>query len=391
YTALSTLGPAYTFRTDVLADGEIAGNELRGNLVFRGGGDPKLVIENFWLLVEKVRAYGLQRIQGDVLLDRTAFASGDDDPAIDGRDDGRAYEVGPDPLLLNFKAVGFTFIPEPRAGRARIVVVPEIAGMNTPASIALGDRPCAAWRSAVRADFSVPLAPKFTGSFPRDCAERAIYMGALSHDAYFGGVFRALWEREGGRWSGRVRSAATPPAAALLASLESAPLAALIRDSNKFSNNVMTRQIYLTIGATRFGAPGDTDKAERATRQFLASRGLAMSELRIENGSGLSPRERISADSLAALLRDAYYSKVMPELMTSLPIAGVDGTMRTRRVAAGSAHIKTGMLTGVRAIAGYVLARSGHRYAVVAIINHRNAGSAQRVHDALLDWVYDNG
>lgn len=116
-----------------------------------------------------------------------------------------------------------------------------------------------------------------------------------------------------------------------------------------------------------------------------------MPELVIENGAGLSRVARVSAGSLARLLADAYASPVMPELMASLPMVGVDGTAAKRNGAAGAAHVKTGLLDDVRAIAGYVLAASGRRYVVVAIVNHERAGGSQAALDALLEWVHHAG
>jgi D-alanyl-D-alanine carboxypeptidase/D-alanyl-D-alanine-endopeptidase (penicillin-binding protein 4) len=213
----------------------------------------------------------------------------------------------------------------------------------------------------------------------------------LDHARYFSAAFATLWQGAGGSWTGRVREGVVPSDARRIALHESAPLAEVIRDVNKFSNNVMARQIYLTMGAEASRQPASAARAEAAVRVWLDSRGLPMPELVLENGSGLSRNERISAASLARLLRHAFDGPLMPELMASLPLVGVDGTMRKRNGAAGSAHIKTGLLADVRAIAGYVHAASGRRYAVVAIINHANAGSGQAAHDALLDWVYANG
>jgi D-alanyl-D-alanine carboxypeptidase/D-alanyl-D-alanine-endopeptidase (penicillin-binding protein 4) len=126
-------------------------------------------------------------------------------------------------------------------------------------------------------------------------------------------------------------------------------------------------------------------------RQWLAAKHLDFPELVLENGAGLSRRERISAASLGRLLMAAWQSPVMPELLASLPLVGVDGTMirhLQQSGVAGRAHIKTGSLDGVRAIAGYVLDRSGHRRIVVCLINHANAGAAQAAVDALLEWTY---
>jgi len=164
-----------------------------------------------------------------------------------------------------------------------------------------------------------------------------------------------------------------------------------VRDMNKFSNNVMARQLYLTLGAEGFGEPGTEGKSERVIREWLAGKGLAMPELVLENGSGLSRTERISARNLGLLLLTSFQSPVMPEFLASLPLAAVDGTMRKRlgdASVAGQAHIKTGSLTGVRAIAGYVLDASGRRLVVVSIVNHPNAVNAEAAQDALLDWVH---
>jgi D-alanyl-D-alanine carboxypeptidase/D-alanyl-D-alanine-endopeptidase (penicillin-binding protein 4) len=201
---------------------------------------------------------------------------------------------------------------------------------------------------------------------------------------------------------------------------QSPPLADIVRDINKFSNNTAARQLYLALGLAAGPATvptsttirvastpvnsapsgvGDDDaippatlaKADLAIRQWLTSKRLDFPELIIENGSGLSRNERISARHLGQLLLAAFQSPVMPEFVSSLPIAAVDGTMKKRlngSAAAGQAHIKTGLLDGVRTMAGYILDRSGRRVAVVFLINHPKSGNAQSAMDVLLDWVY---
>jgi D-alanyl-D-alanine carboxypeptidase/D-alanyl-D-alanine-endopeptidase (penicillin-binding protein 4) len=178
--------------------------------------------------------------------------------------------------------------------------------------------------------------------------------------------------------------------ARLIAAQESAPLAMLIRDINKFSNNVMTQQLFLTMGAAS-GFPGNPVRGAAAVRNLLSARGIDVPELVLENGCGLSRVERISAGSLANVLGDAWKSQWMPELMASLPVSGVDGTMKGRNVPVGAAHMKTGLLEDTRAVAGYVLAASGKRYVVVGIINHSNARYGTGAHDALIDWVFRTG
>jgi len=391
YAALDLLGPAYTWRTEAFAAGALRHDVLEGDLIIRGSGDPKLVIENLWLLVHRIRSYGIREIRGDVVLDRSAFEPMDHDPAEFDGERFRPYNAGPDALLLNFNSVALGFVPEAESRSARVTVLPALAGMKLPARVRAVDRPCGDWRAKLQADFSDPMAPVFHGAYPLSCGERVWHLSVLGHSRYFGAVFAALWESGGGTWNGKLRQGTVPANARRIAVHESAPLAEVIRDVNKFSNNVMARQIYLTLGAETSRQPASAARSEAAVRKWLEDRGLELPELVIENGSGLSRSERLTAAGLARLLRDAFVSPLMPEFIASLPLVGVDGTMRKRNGAAGSAHIKTGLLADVRAIAGYVHAASGRRYVVVAIINHPNAGDGQGAHDALLQWVYSNG
>jgi serine-type D-Ala-D-Ala carboxypeptidase/endopeptidase (penicillin-binding protein 4) len=390
YAALHLLGPAFTFRTEVLADGPLAGDVLRGELYVRGGGDPHLVIENLWQLATRVRGFGIRDIRGDLVLDKGMFEALAHDPGQFDGEEGRAYNVGPDALLLNFKSIAVTFVPDTAAKVARVMVIPEVAGLKYPRMVPGVEGGCGDWRGRLRADINDPMNLRFGGAYPLACGERAIYLGALGHTNYFGAVFRAMWEREGGSWSGKVREGTVTSTARLVATQESPPLASLIRDINKFSNNVMTQQLFLTMGAAG-GEAGNPERGAAAVRGLLAARGIAAPELILENGCGLSRVERISAGTLADVLADAWKSQWMPELMASLPVSGVDGTMQRRNVVSGAAHMKTGMLEDTRSVAGYVLAASGRRYVVVAIINHPAAGRGTGAHDALIDWVYRTG
>jgi D-alanyl-D-alanine carboxypeptidase/D-alanyl-D-alanine-endopeptidase (penicillin-binding protein 4) len=390
YSALHLLGPAFTFRTELSADGPVTAEALRGDLYVRGGGDPHLVIENLWQMVTRLRGFGIRDIRGDLVLDKTFFEPLKHDPGEFDGEEGRAYNVGPDALLLNFKSVAITLVPDTVAKVVRVVVVPEVAGLKAPRTVPAVEGGCGDWRGKLRADINDPMNIHLGGVYPLACGERAIYLGALEHTNYFAAVFRALWERQGGSWTGTVREGKVSATARLVAAQESPPLAMLIRDINKFSNNVMTQQLFLTMGAAG-GEPGNPARGAAAVRGLLAVRGIDAPELILENGCGLSRVERISAGSLAHVLEDAWSSQWMPELMSSLPISGVDGTMKGRNVPAGAAHMKTGQLEDTRAVAGYVLAASGKRYVVVAIINHANARYGTGAHDALIEWVYQAG
>jgi len=386
FAALDLLGPAHTWKTEALATAPLADGMLAGDLVLRGSGDPSLTFERFWLLLRQLRARGLREIRGDLVLDLAAFpAIAHDEAAFDGKPQ-RPYNVGPSALLLNFKAVRLSLIPAPD----RVLVLPEPAPANLDIAnlIKLNGGGCGDWRENLRADLirhDGNYRLILTGSYPAACGEQRWNLNVLPHADYVLGVFRQLWTELGGSFSGAVRDGATPDGARLLASIESPPLAEIVRDINKFSNNVMARQVFLTLGQ-KVGA-GDT-----AIRSWLDTKNLRFPELVLENGSGLSRLERISAENMARLLQAAWRSAVMPELIASLPLVAVDGTMKKRLVgnsAAGQAHIKTGSLEGVRTLAGFVLDRSGRRQIVVFFVNHPNAGATQPAQDALLQWVYE--
>lgn len=396
YAALDLLGPAYTWKTEVYALGALRDGVLEGDLALKGYGDPKLGFEQFWLLLRQLRAKGLREIRGDLVLDRSHFAADGHDPARFDGEPLRPYNVGADALLLNYKAIRLTFLPDAATKSVAVSAEPAPTQLDLVNLVKLGEGACGnAWYEGVRMDL-VPAGAAarliLTGTFPAACGEKSRHVAVLDHPQYVAGVFRQLWGELGGRFSGGVREGAVPADARLLARGESPPLAEVVREINKFSNNVMARQLYLTLGAERMKRPARAEDAEAAVRDWLAQKALAMPELSIENGSGLSRSDRISADSLGRLLAAAYASPVMPELIASLPLAGIDGTMRKRlngNGVAGQAHVKTGYLEGARALAGYVLDRRGKRAIVVFLANHPNAGATKAAQDALLACAWE--
>ncbi len=395
YAALDFLGPAYTWSTEVYTTGALQEGMLNGDLVLKGYGDPKLTLENFWLLLRNVRARGVRDIRGDLVLDRSYFTLEDDDPARFDGEPTRPYNTPPDALLVNYRAITVQFVPETGERNVRLVVEPALSAVRVVANVTATDGECGDWLSRLKIEPGgdgrlATLA--VSGTYPRDCGERTRSFSFLSHPAYVGALFASLWKELGGTYSGTVREGvADAGTARLLATSRSPPLAEVVRDINKFSNNVMARQLFLTLGGVSAGPPATLEKARATVRGWLVQKQIDAPELVLENGSGLSRTERIGARTMARLLLDAYRSPVMPEFMASLPLVAVDGTMRKRLGSAdvaGRAHIKTGSLAGVRAIAGYVLDARNHLNVVVFMVNHPNAAQAQAAQDALLQWVY---
>src|SRR5262249_5420822 len=157
---------------------------------------------------------------------------------------------------------------------------------------------------------------------------------------------------------GGLKERRLPPNAQPFATLESPPLYDIVRDVNKLSNNVMARQIFLTLGAARYPSPATPAKASDAVKQWLKSHKISIPGLVLDNGSGLSRRERITAGGLTRLLLAADAASVRDEFASSLAVAAMDGTVQRRfqtGTVAGQALLKTGSLDGVRSLAGYVI------------------------------------
>ncbi len=388
YVALRLLGPAYTWRTPVEATGPVRQGVLQGDLVFVGSGDPHLMADNLWSIALRLRGLGIRRIAGDVLVDRQAFDLPPHDPAAFDGDGTAPYNVGPDAFLVNFGVMRVGFSPDPATGRARVSVDPPVAGFDVARAPRLVAADCGDWQDGLGADWSRPFAPRFSGTYPVDCGVRTWNIAPEADaDAYLARLLATLFRQVGIDWRGQVRDAAAPPDATELTVWESPPLAVIVRDINKFSNNVMAQQVFLTL-ALQSGAPRATwAGAAQAVRQWLDAHRLSIPGLVLDNGCGLSRRARVSADGLNALLRAAWHSTVMPEFVASLPLGGEDGTLRRHfrePDVAGRLHAKTGSLDGVLTLAGYAQARSGRRYSFAALVNDPHADAAWPAFQALV-------
>ena len=392
FAALDLLGPAWTWTTPVWLNGSVSDGVLNGDLVIQGSGDPKLVLERVWLLLRRVQQLGVREIRGDIVIDRSAFVAAAQAPAPADFDAEplRPYNVRADALLLNYQALVFTLLPDPARGVALVSVDPPLAGLRVPPGVALVAGPCADWRTALKADFSDSTAPKFAGTYALGCAEKSWPLADADPKTYHARLLAGLWQQLGGRLSGTVRDGSAPTTPPTFVSTSPA-LADVVRDINKFSNNVMAQQLFLTLALTQRGS-GSAELAREVLSDWAQARlGSVAAELVIDNGSGLSRATRLSANLLAQLLQQAWASPVMPELMSSLPVSGIDGTLKRSRATLGRAHLKTGSLRDVSGVAGYVLGNSGRRYVVVAIVNHVNAAAARpALFDAVVQWTIND-
>jgi serine-type D-Ala-D-Ala carboxypeptidase/endopeptidase (penicillin-binding protein 4) len=394
YAALELLGPTHQWKTEFFTDGQLRNGVLNGNLFLKGGGDPKLNMEKLWLLLRDLRANGVQQVSGDLVLDRSHFVQ----PQLpsfndDGGDSNKPFLVAPDSLLVNLKAL--RFIARTENGKVHIAAEPPIANIRIDNRVkALPAAKCPGWpdvRYNPVAEFDGTNVI-VSGQLAEGCSSQT-YLSLLDHPSYAAGAIRAIWKELGGSIQGKDRLANVPSNARLLARAYSPDLVEIIRDINKYSNNTMARQLFLSLGA-QFRDPADQDDgkaAQRVIRGWLARKGITAPHLVMENGSGLSRAERVSAREMAKLLQAAWQSPYAAEFMSSLPLVAMDGTMRRRlhkTPLVGQARIKTGTLNNVRAIAGYSRDSNGNSWAVVAILNDPRPWGASSILDQVLIDLY---
>jgi D-alanyl-D-alanine carboxypeptidase/D-alanyl-D-alanine-endopeptidase (penicillin-binding protein 4) len=392
--ALDLLGPAWRWKTPVYLTGPVRGGVLKGSVVIRGSGDPSLVLERVWLLLRQLRNAGVRDIRGDIVLDHGAFAPSMRSAADFDNAPSEPYNVLPDALLLNYKSVTLSFQPDAALHVAHVVAEPPLAGFAVDATVPLARGNCDDWRGALKLAPDDAARWHFAGAYPAACGARNWPLAYPDPASYDTRLVAALWREAGGKLSGHVRDGATPADATLAFEFASPPLAEIVRDINKYSNNTMAEQVLLTLALQAASSGADApagatlEQARAALMQWLRDRlGAAADGIVAVNGSGLARETRISARTLGQLLQSDWNSPTMPELMSSLPLNGVDGTLRKSTATAGRAHLKTGSMRDVVAIAGYVLSDSGRRYILVGVNTHPTGAPPPPALDAAIDWV----
>jgi serine-type D-Ala-D-Ala carboxypeptidase/endopeptidase (penicillin-binding protein 4) len=388
FAALDMLGPAFVWQTRAwLHDGD---------LYLQGGGDPYITLERWWSFVQDLRAQGLNSIPGDIVIDNSAFSLPKEDPgAFDGRPN-RSYNVVPDALMVNFQSIDFSVAANAETHRVDIIASPAPVNLEVDNHIRYSAGRCGG--PAARVDFQV-ASPEwdrvvFSGTLSPHCAQRSIARVLLQPTTYAFGTFVELWRQSGGQFEGKLRIGSTPAEAKLLYTLDSLSLAEIVRLTNKHSNNLMARHLLLTLGKERYGDPATLEKGAAAIADWSRERGFDLSGVDIDNGSGLSRSTRITVLQMAKVLSAAYHSAFAPEYLASFPLAGMDGTLRSRmkNSPAGAIRLKTGHLDGVSGVAGFVTASTGKTFVLVSLVNNARAdfGAAEPVHAALAAWILNN-
>ena len=422
--AMEVLGPQYRWKTDLFTNGKIQNGTLQGDLLIRGSGDPKLIPEEINKMLANLKSSGIKKIAGDLILDRSAYDSSVKETSFSDGEPSRAYNVAPDALLFAFNSFSFQFFPNIDNQLVVIKQTPRIANLKVDNQLSLVDAPCTNWREnismAIQMQKNATWLASFQGEYPSSCGSATWNVVASDSDQFFLQSLIAAWEDMGGTWGKKptIKSGQLSDLFRPVVTHFGVPLYESVRDINKLSNNVMARQVLLTIGLEKVQGPSNTTNGTKVVKSWLKKHQLDMPELVIENGSGLSRIERISPKHLNQVLLLGLNSSASDYFAESLPIAGVDGTMKHRlidkfrkyipkksdvqqlekntegfpnAIRKYGAYIKTGSLMDVRSISGYVVSKTGQVYAITSMINHKNSGSGRAIHDALMTWLLDDG
>ena len=430
--ALDKLGVNFRWKTDFYADRMPDKKGRVKNLWIRGGGDPTFVVEDFALETYRLIGNGVRHIEGNIIVDRSHFSVPKGDPsAFDGRAT-RPYNLLPDPAIINYRNLSFEITPVEGEDYARIVTLPVMAGVKVPKTIRLKTKGgCGNWKDAIGYKMETLANGQkrvtFTGALPKACGAKNFNTIAFEENEYIERLFRALWEKEGGTWKGHVVSGKVPETGVTLLQRRLSPsLADTVRLVNKWSNNLIARHVFLSLGNVAIEeeekAKAEAEKAlgqetpvaeeasieDRRNRSLPYRRSLTLADARgvvtrwmeengidptltyIDNGSGLSRETRTTAGAMAKLLAVGWKSPAMSDFMASLPVTGVDGTMAKRNVAVRYGHFKTGFLSDVRSVGGYVLAKDGRRYAVFASVHgSKNMPGGIAFLDNVILWTFN--
>ncbi len=389
--ALEILSPAKVWTTKFVTKEAPLNGVLENDLYLVGQGDPSLTIERFWLLVNKLRSRGIEELNGSLVLDRSLFNTPYHDPfAFDGKG-YRTYNLGPDALLLNYRSHTIYFEPNEEKGVAYLYAEPQFQHIEIPKSVPLAKGRCQNWIEQLAPDYSIYNRPIFRGTYPNQCGKKYFIYTAFNPNDYIGNIFRSLWEQSGGKWNGTIKEGVTPQEVETLAFHDSIPLSQLLYGMNKYSNNLIARNVFLTLGIDENNPIGTLELSRKKVSEWRQKLAIPTKELYVDNGSGLSRDSKLSTRATVRILEEMWHSPYVAEYISSLPISGIDGTMKKRKVATGYAHIKTGYIENVRSIAGYIKGASGRYYAVSAIINSAYAIDSMPVMDAVITWIYKHG
>jgi D-alanyl-D-alanine carboxypeptidase/D-alanyl-D-alanine-endopeptidase (penicillin-binding protein 4) len=391
--ALKKVGPDYRFHTRLYAVGRIEGTVLKGDLYIKGFGDPSLVTEQMWILVNELKNLPITKIEGNIIADNSYFDG-------QGRLKSWSSYKGPEAYLAPMGALSFNFntvtvYVEPGksvGGRPRVVVDPNIDYLRIRnKAVTTGNKRSRRKLIVNRLERKGYDEIIVKGRLPKNVARKRFFLNVTDPQRYTASAFKRFLNQAGVQVTGKVKRGLVPKGATLVVDHESPPLGRILRGLNKFSNNFIAEQILRTLGAQFMGEPGTTENGVLLLQEYMRELGYTPDQYRMVDGSGLSKTNLVTPDQVIALLEDAHSDlSIFPEFISALGVMGLDGSVIDRmrhQKEAQKIRVKTGTLNHVSALSGYFQSQDGERFAFSILLNDVRCsnGKATKLEDEIME------
>lgn len=390
YASLLQLGYNYRFHTKFYISGKVTKGVLDGNLYVKGFGDPAFGDNALKEVVNRIKKYGIKKINGNIVIDRSYFHVGSRNNSGFDKNTYSAYNAMPDAMMFNERVSTIYVTPK----RHKVVQKYGDLSYDVVNKIKFVNKKCKgrySWpRVKINTNSSTPVV-HLSGSVSNYCSQRHISQVITKPYKTFYYALKNRLKSNGVKVSGYLKLNKVPSYAKHIFTNYSKKLEDIISKTAKKSNNLYARQLLLYLGAQVYGAPGTLDKGRKAISAILKRDGVSgVNNLQLDNGSGLSRSAKVTAKSLANM-HDIAFDKHGKRWMKTLSIAGVDGTIKKRfrnTNIKNRAWMKTGTISKVKNIAGYVKNKAGKYYTVVVIVNSKRAKAyGARLQNKIIQWL----
>ena len=389
-TVLHELRPGFKFKTLLLADAEISDRRLLGPIYLRGGGDPSFVSEDMWLLVNDLSHTGINEIEGDIIVDDSRFDRVRFGPDRQKERVDRAFDAPIGAMSMNWNSVNVYVRPGQKVGDKLKVSVdissPYLHLRNETKTAASGHGQNVSVERQTDQKTGVEEVI-VRGSMGLGVSETVIYKSITAPDLFSGYNLAEFLKQRGIVVKGSVRNGVAPASAKILATFEGKPLAQIVADMAKWSNNFVAEMLVKNLSAEAGDAPGTMESGIGHVRTYLETIGLKKGQYEFVNAAGFTRENKLSPSQLGRLLETAHNDfTAFPEFLSALPIAGVDGTLHKRMIGTPAerwVRAKTGLLNGVAGLAGFAGRANGSILSFAFIYNGAHDDLARGIFDKL--------
>lgn len=373
--ALIYLGPDYTFPTTLLTDAEGMNNGvINGNVYLVHSGDPTLTYNDLTDLMVTLRSQQIQGIAGNVYIDNTAYDQSNYGPGWEWDDKRSCFAAPINASIINHNCLSLQIAPGNSPGRiANVIQSPRYYYSEINNSVMTKQartRTCYV-QLGINGSNTISL----SGCIPKGKTIWGLSTTINDVMEYNKSLIQSLFKRFAIRVNGNVKAGTAPPNLSAIVTHQSKPLNVLIKEMLKVSDNIIAGSLFKKIGEYYTRLPGSWERGGFAVKKILSDKAAVnTSQLNVIDGSGLSRDNKVKPSQMMQVLDYAFHDTLTNyEFISSLPIAGVDGTLKHRLYnVAGRVRAKTGTMQGVVSLAGYVVNKEKEPIAFVIIVNGRN-------------------